>query len=396
MAVLATLLINMLPQQRISVQILIRVMELLLLSAGLLTTIFMLKEAVSPCFSNHMMISNLRTFWFSLRNVFSSGLFICIIINIIVILIAASSILRHPKEEINRSYSDSNFEHDHEVDDLSSSASYSSMLPEPPPSMHIFSSQNHDRDEVKEDAAQPPANPVVVKEATITTKNSSLNTQDEEKTWNCLCKSESLHAAARWSDASCLTEEAKEMRKAHSLDSEPKLATPHKTIPPTHGKENARQKKKPPVQRDMGLAIAVTEETEDDDDDSMEATWRAITTRGPKTLQKCETWGPEKRRSVLVAQDNVYETERKAKDNMYETRRKAGEGRKSGKEMRKSLTFNETVSIRCKGGLMRDPSMSMEEFNGQVEAFIKNFNNEMRLQRQESEQRYLEMIKRSL
>lgn len=40
--------------------------------------------------------------------------------------------------------------------------------------------------------------------------------------------------------------------------------------------------------------------------------------------------------------------------------------------------------------------MSIEAFNGQVEDFIKKFKNEMRLQRQESEQHYLEMINQSV
>ncbi|KAI5673879.1 hypothetical protein M9H77_14243 [Catharanthus roseus] len=112
------------------------------------------------------------------------------------------------------------------------------------------------------------------------------------------------------------------------------------------------------------------EEEEEEEDDTMEGTWRAINGEiskpENKQLKKSETWPHQKQRNW------------------------------DKRELKKSMTFNDSISIRCRGGLMRDPSMSIEEFNGKVEDFIKKFNNEMRLQRQESEQRYLEMINRSL
>ncbi|KAG8388491.1 hypothetical protein BUALT_Bualt02G0131200 [Buddleja alternifolia] len=68
----------------------------------------------------------------------------------------------------------------------------------------------------------------------------------------------------------------------------------------------------------------------------------------------------------------------------------------SWKELRKSETFNDAVSIRRRGGLRRDPSMSIHELNKQVEDFINKFNDNMRLQRQESDQRFLDMINRGM
>ncbi|GKD36987.1 RNA-directed DNA polymerase, eukaryota, reverse transcriptase zinc-binding domain protein, partial [Tanacetum coccineum] len=46
------------------------------------------------------------------------------------------------------------------------------------------------------------------------------------------------------------------------------------------------------------------------------------------------------------------------------------------------------------GRLRKDPSLGQEELNRKVEAFIKKFNEDMRLQRQESMNQFMEMINR--
>lgn len=46
------------------------------------------------------------------------------------------------------------------------------------------------------------------------------------------------------------------------------------------------------------------------------------------------------------------------------------------------------------GKLKKDPSLGQEELNKRVEAFINKFNEDMRLQRQESLNQYMEMINR--
>lgn len=129
----------------------------------------------------------------------------------------------------------------------------------------------------------------------------------------------------------------------------------------------------PPIEEGV-MTIASNEssaavERANEEGDTMEATWKAITQRPiKKHLKKSETW------RVLDSEPSIAS---------------------SSKELRKSETFNETVR-RSRGGLVRDPSIGLDEFHRQVEAFIQKFNDDMRLQRQESDQRFLDMIKRGL
>lgn len=116
--------------------------------------------------------------------------------------------------------------------------------------------------------------------------------------------------------------------------------------------------------------------------ETLESTWKTITEGRPvplaRHLKKSDTWETHGR-SAHDEQSLV-------------------------SLMCKSETFNDRAgqpppaasssSPSSRGRLRREPSLGQDDLNRRVEAFIKKFNEEMRLQRQESYQHYLEMINR--
>ncbi|KAI4322885.1 hypothetical protein L6164_022536 [Bauhinia variegata] len=121
--------------------------------------------------------------------------------------------------------------------------------------------------------------------------------------------------------------------------------------------------------------------------DTLESTWKTITEGRamPLTrhLKKSDTWDSQLRRNSPLTDQNTPP---------------------NPKLMKKSETFNER-SKKSKensspspspgsGKLRKETSLSHDELNRRVEAFIKKFNEEMRLQRQESLRQYQEMISR--
>ncbi|KAI9087906.1 hypothetical protein K1719_030236 [Acacia pycnantha] len=126
----------------------------------------------------------------------------------------------------------------------------------------------------------------------------------------------------------------------------------------------------------------VSNEFSTDSDDSLDGMWRSIMEGQGKTvtpvLKKSDTWTA----TIRKAEPLLIQDDGKAEDDGDNGDPAAW----AKKELRKSETFNDTTSLR------REKSMSPEELYKRAEAFIKNFNHQMRLQRMESYQRFRELI----
>ncbi|XP_010278371.1 PREDICTED: uncharacterized protein LOC104612601 [Nelumbo nucifera] len=114
--------------------------------------------------------------------------------------------------------------------------------------------------------------------------------------------------------------------------------------------------------------------------DTLESTWKMITDGRPmpltRHLKKSETWETHDRHNHPGAEEL------------------------SPAKVKKSETFkgrnprSSPSPSPGSGKPRKEPSLSQDELNRRVEAFIKKFNEEMRLQRQESLNQYREMINR--
>lgn len=137
--------------------------------------------------------------------------------------------------------------------------------------------------------------------------------------------------------------------------------------------------------------------------DTLESTWKTITEGRSiplaRHLKKSDTWETHNPTSSHVSSSSLSSSSAAplSSDHQFNQLNK----------MKKSETFikdgvggaNTTTTTLRRGNsgkLRKEPSLSQDDLNRRVEAFIKKFNEEMRLQRQESLNQYNEMVKQGL
>lgn len=119
--------------------------------------------------------------------------------------------------------------------------------------------------------------------------------------------------------------------------------------------------------------------------DTLEATWKAITEgRGPpltRQLRKSETWESVHRGDAMEAAASHDSSSPPPPPSVF---------RKSATNRTDDLPQGPELALK----LWKEPSPSQDELNRRVEAFISKMNNDMKLQREESMTRYMEMVNR--
>ncbi|KAI3675423.1 hypothetical protein L1987_85013 [Smallanthus sonchifolius] len=123
--------------------------------------------------------------------------------------------------------------------------------------------------------------------------------------------------------------------------------------------------------------------------DTLESTWKAINEVRSipltKHLRKSDTWETHSNRNSKEFLTETH-SEKMTKSETFDVhRRNAVKPPPPPSKLRRS---------GGSGRLKKEPSLGQEELNRRVEAFIKKFNEDMRLQRQESLNQYMEMINR--
>ncbi|KAH0469074.1 hypothetical protein IEQ34_002306 [Dendrobium chrysotoxum] len=136
-----------------------------------------------------------------------------------------------------------------------------------------------------------------------------------------------------------------------------------------------------------GKALRVTRPRKHE---TLESTWRTITDGRPvplaRHLKKADTWDTQARATAADPAPPSTPAMRKSESIAVPPSATGGPPSSASVSSGSSLSS---------GKIRREPSLGQDDLNRRVEAFIKKFNEEMRLQRQESLQQYMDMINRS-
>ncbi|MCD9640522.1 hypothetical protein HAX54_025875 [Datura stramonium] len=369
-------------------------MELLLLSTGLISTFFMLKNATSP----HCLFDTVREILNSLKSFLSSPLYICLFINSVVILILTFSKFQHPIKkflnvflvEKDAAAADISIQpqaHHHEKEDYMPNRTNSAIAMD---TVMSFFSRYNSHPLVLEDTIQDEMSCSSVKIDSAQTITTTL--LQSQTSWDRIRTK--IENAQTTTTTTTLPPQSQTSwdRLRTKIDSVQTTAT-KTTLPQSQtswdrprDKANTAQTTAatstlPQSQINWDQIRAKTESAQ---------TWHhnfpdiSHLTEAREIVNPCSSNPPDHETTTRTNyQENIEEGE--SEDDSLEATWNAITKKKQ--DLKKSLTFNDALSMSRIGGLRGDISVSTEESNKKFDDFIKKINHEWILQRQESDQR---------